>query len=116
MFNLLIITAYSHNCKINADSAYFPHTTGKYNDKGNTDERNIAKKYFGSDNVKNNFTNETIIFDNETEDRDDDYYYQYSDRVLYLYSVSKNCYVIMSPVFLFVGTVGNFLSITVLRR
>ena len=103
---LLIITAYLHNCKINADSAYFLDTTGKYEDNAN----------FGSDNVKNNFTNETIIFNNENEDADGDYYYEYSDRVLYLFSVSKNCYVIMSPVFLLVGTVGNFLSITVLRR
>ena len=108
--SLLIIKVYLQNCKINADSANFPDTTA------NTDERKIAKNYFGSGNVKNNFTSETIISNNKTEDDDDDYYYEYSDRVLYLYSVFKNCYIIMSPVFLIVGTVGNFLSITVLKR
>ena len=58
--------------------------------------------------------NQSYLITVKTEE--DYYYYDYSDRVLYLFSVSKNCCVIISPIFLILGTVGNFLSITVLRR
>ena len=113
---LLVITAYLHNCKINADSAKLSEITGKYNDNVNNVKNNMAKNYFASDNFTNNITSEAFILGNKTEDDDNDYYYEYSDRILYLSMVSNNCYLIMSPVFLLVGTAGNFLSITVLRR
>ena len=113
---VIVITAYLHNCKNNADSAKFTETTGEYNHNVNNDERDMEKNYFSSDIFTNNITSETFIYGNKTEDDDDDYYYEYSDKVLYLSMVSNNCYLIMSPVFLLVGTIGNFLSITVLRR
>ncbi len=43
-------------------------------------------------------------------------YYDYSDRVLYLDSISVNCWKYISPILLIVGVVGNILSILVLRR
>ena len=42
--------------------------------------------------------------------------YEYSDKVIYLIKTRKNFFVYISPVFLVVGTIGNFLSIVVLRR
>ena len=42
--------------------------------------------------------------------------YEYSDEVIYLKKVVKNCYVYISPLLLILGTTGNFLSILVLKR
>ena len=109
---ILVIVTHLYNCKINADSANFQDATGKYEDIANTERKN----YLGSDNFNNNITSETVITNNSKTKGEGDYYYEYSDRVLYLFSVSKHCYIIISPVFLILGTIGNFLSITVLRR
>ena len=106
---ILVLATYLCNCKINADSAKFPDATGKYE---NIADINKRKNYFGSDNFENNIT----VISNNSKTEEDYCYYEYSDRVLYLFSVSKNCYIIISPIFLILGTVGNFLSITVLRR
>ena len=53
---------------------------------------------------------------NETTEVDEDEYYEYSDRSLYLNNVRVNCWKYIAPGLLVIGTVGNLLSILVLRR
>ena len=104
---LLVIATYLGNCKTNANSANFQDTTGKYEEKVNTDGRSITENDFGANKI---ISNETVMSENNKteEEEDNSYYYEYSDRVLYLDSVSRDCYIIMSPIFLIVGTAGNF--------
>ncbi len=53
------------------------------------------------------------LWDKTTSSDDDD---SVSERVLFLQRVNLNCWKFISPTLLIVGTVGNIVSIMVLRR
>ena len=65
--------------------------------------------------LNSNSTEEvTTDVDEYYDDYDENY--EYSDRSLYLNSVRINCWKYIAPGLLVIGTVGNLLSILVLRR
>ena len=76
-----------------------------------TDESEINDSIYTEVYIDNSY----LLKEGETEP-DDYYQYEYSDRVLYLYSIHNNCFLILSPILLVIGTFGNCLSIAVLCR